>query len=179
MRIHTLLSCTLVLGGLLAQQPTTQAQGDVTQPGDPVIGSSDNSPGSERVPNAIDNQPTKYLNFDTTGTDPVPSGLVVSPSVGLTVVTGLTIQSANDAVERDPKSIKLEGSNDEAPTWEDGSWEVIYENDAIEPWVDLFPDGDRFQTQEFSFANNMPFLHYRLTVIEVQGEGANSTGAIP
>ena len=36
----------------------------VVQPGDPVIASSANSPGSEGVANAIDGKPTKYLNFD-------------------------------------------------------------------------------------------------------------------
>src|SRR5207249_4844413 len=36
--------------------------GDVTQPGDPVIASSSNSPGSEGVANAIDNTEAKYLN---------------------------------------------------------------------------------------------------------------------
>lgn len=58
--------CGLVL---LTLPPTLLAQSDVTQPGDPLVASSDNSPGSETGPNAIDNQPTKYLNFDTVGTD--------------------------------------------------------------------------------------------------------------
>ncbi len=158
--------CGLVL---LTLPPTLLAQSDVTQPGDPLVASSDNSPGSETGPNAIDNQPTKYLNFDTVGTDPVASGFVVSPSVGVTLVTSLGIQSANDAPDRDPKWIRLEGSNDPAPNWTDGSWEVIYENDAVEPWT------ERFQTQEFAFENSKPFTHYRFTVLEVQGAGANST----
>jgi hypothetical protein len=148
---------------------------DVTQPGDPLTVSSDNSPGSERGPNAIDNQPTKYLNFDTTGTDPVPSGFVVSPSVGATTIVGISLQSANDAVERDPKVIRIDGSNDEAPTWDDGNWDTIYENAEVPAWTDVFPDGDRFQTQEFFFSNSTSYLHYRYVVVEVQGEGANST----
>ncbi len=161
--------------GSFAFQATSYGQSDVTQPGDPLIASSDNSPGSETGPNAIDNQPTKYLNFDTVGTDPVASGFVVSPSVGMTLVTGLAIQSANDAIERDPKWVRLEGSNDEAPTWEAGAWQTIYEKNDIAGWETLFPDGDRFQTQKFSFGNDKPFLHYRFTVVEVQGAGANST----
>ena len=150
------------------------AQSDVTQPSDPIIASSTNSPGSEGVANAIDNQPTKYLNFDTIGLDGIPSGFVVSPSVGATLVSGISLQSANDAVERDPLRIRLEGSNDEAPTWEDGTWELIYENDEVPSWVEAFPDGDRFQTQTFSFESKKAFLHYRWTVVQVQGEGANS-----
>ena len=151
--------------------------GDVTQPGDALIASSDNNPGSERVPNAIDNQPTKYLNFDS-GRDGEPdgyspSGFVVTPAVGRTVLFGLTMQSANDSPNRDPQSIRLEGSNDESPNWEEGSWEVVYENDAIEAWVDLFPGDDRFQTQTFIFENQKPFAHYRWSVLSTQSEGAN------
>ena len=59
----------------------------VVQPGDPVIASSANSPGSEGVANAIDGKPTKYLNFD--GKNSQPSGFVVTPSLGMTYVTGI------------------------------------------------------------------------------------------
>ncbi|MFT5406209.1 MAG: hypothetical protein ACI9DF_005067, partial [Verrucomicrobiales bacterium] len=123
-RTHKARGYILALCGLLSLQTLTHAQSDVTQPGDPLIASSDNNPGSEGVANAIDGQPTKYLNFDTVGTDGVPSGFVVSPAVGLTLVTGVSLQSANDAVERDPKWIRIEGSNDEAPTWEAGAWQT-------------------------------------------------------
>lgn len=165
---------TLVLCALLLHPTTAHAQGDVTQPGDPVIGSSGNTPGSEGVANAIDNQPTKYLNFDTVGTTGIPSGFVVTPGVGKTVLSGLTMQSANDAPERDPKSVRLEGSNDAAPTWTTGNWTIIYENDAVPAWPGLFPGGDRFQTQTFEFGDQVPYTHYRWTVLAVQGEAANS-----
>src|SRR5205809_513051 len=59
-----LLYCIAAL--LFAFSGSVSAQlSDVTQPGDPIIPSSPNSPGSEGVANAIDNQPTKYLNFDS------------------------------------------------------------------------------------------------------------------
>src|SRR5262249_16627640 len=80
---------------------------DITQPGDPIVATSNNSPGSEGVANAIDDQPTKYLNFDKLNT-----GFTVTPRAGLTIVSGLTLTSANDAVERDPTSFLLEGSYD-------------------------------------------------------------------
>src|SRR3989440_10528871 len=80
---------------------------DVTQPGDPIVATSNNTPGSEGVANAIDNQPTKYLNFDKLNT-----GFTVFPRVGLTVVQCLTLTSANDAPERDPASFILSGSYD-------------------------------------------------------------------
>src|SRR6266487_2888062 len=82
---------------------------DVTQPGDPIIASSPNSPGSEVVANAIDDQPTKYLNFDSgrdgTNAGFSPSGFAVSPAIGATTVIGLTMESANDSPNRDPKSV--------------------------------------------------------------------------
>ena len=177
MKPRYLWGAPIALYGLAILQTTALAQSDVTQPGDPLIASSENNPGSERVPNAIDNQPTKYLNFDS-GRDGEPdgfspSGFVVSPSVGLTLVSGISMQSANDAPVRDPRSIRLEGSNDEAPTWTEGSWQTIYETDSIEPWTDLFPGDDRFQTQTFKFENDRPFQHYRWTVLETQSDGAN------
>ncbi len=75
-------SCTLSV--LLAGTASLWAQSDVTQPGDPLVASSSNSPGSEGVANVIDNQQTKYLNFDSRTPNNPPSGFIVTPSVGLT-----------------------------------------------------------------------------------------------
>ena len=50
---------------------SVQAQKNVLQPGDPIIASSSDSPGSEGVANAIDGQPTKYLNFDSRTPAPI------------------------------------------------------------------------------------------------------------
>ncbi|HXJ56582.1 MAG TPA: immunoglobulin domain-containing protein, partial [Verrucomicrobiae bacterium] len=83
------------------------APGDVTVPGDPIVATSNNSPGSEGVANAIDNAPTKYLNFDKVNT-----GFTVTPSVGDTIVIGLSLTSANDAPDRDPATYDLSGSLD-------------------------------------------------------------------
>src|SRR2546430_8479608 len=102
-----LLACLL----LAVASSTAYAQTDVTQPGDPIIASSANSPGSEAVANAIDKTQAKYLNRDSAN-DAKPSGFVVTPSIGSTLVTGITIESANDAPDRDPKTVILEGSND-------------------------------------------------------------------
>src|SRR5262245_12806411 len=88
------------------------AQGEVTQPGDVVYPSSANSPPSEGVANVIDNKTTKYLNFDSGQNNAFkPSGFVVIPAVGLTRVTGMTIETANDEEIRDPDVVLLEGSN--------------------------------------------------------------------
>src|SRR5207253_2692921 len=123
----------------------TGAPKDVTQPGDAIDAASSNSPGSEGVANAIDNTEAKYLNFDTRNPNNPPSGFVVSPSVGVTRVIGMTIKSANDAPERDPRTVILEGSNDAQiggfnnPT---NTWEFIAGVTNITPWRTLFPDPD-------------------------------------
>ena len=155
---------------------------DVTQPGDPIIASSPNSPGSEGVANAIDNNTTKYLNFDSGRDGAVsgfsPSGFVVSPSIGDTLVTGISLQSANDGPERDPRDIRLEGSNDAAPNWTSGTWEVIAEITEIPSWQSVFGPNTadhRFKTQTFLFDNFTPYRHYRWTVTETQGMGAANT----
>src|SRR5258708_14913102 len=125
---------------------SVQAQlSDITQPGDPIVASSANSPGSEGVANAIDNQPTKYLNFDIVNT-----GFTVTPSVGATLVTGLTLTSANDAPERDPSSYLLEGSLDGVSFFQIASGSVP-------------PFPTRFYKQYLFFANSRAYKAYRLT----------------
>ena len=135
---------------------------DVISPGDAVIASSSNSPGSEGVANAIDGKPTKYLNFDSANSQ--PSGFVVTPSIGKTVITGIHMQSANDAPDRDPKSITIEGSNDDEITaYDSGNWELITQIDDVPAWT------DRFQSQVFIFENDKAFTSYRWTVLDTQG----------
>ena len=89
--LNTLRRAGFAICTLLLLQVTAYAQGDVTQPGDSIIASSANSPGSEAAPNALDDQPTKYLNFDTVGIDGLPSGFAVTPGVGKTVLSGLAM----------------------------------------------------------------------------------------
>src|SRR5262249_34134047 len=143
------------------------AQNYVVQPGDPVIASSSNSPGSEGVANAIDGKPTKYLNFDSAN-DAKLAGFIVTPSVGPTRVIGLAMESANDAPDRDPKKVTLEGSNDDTPSYS-GNWELIATIDNIPAWTTQFPGNDRFQTQTFFFDNFKAYKSYRWTVVNTQG----------
>ncbi len=118
---------------------------DVTVPGDKLVATSSNSPGNEGVTNVIDNDPhTKYLNFDK-----LNAGFVVTPSAGLSIVTGLRLTSANDAVERDPASYVLFGSNDGQ------SYSLISSNS-----VPAF--SNRFASLTLSFPNATAYRHYRL-----------------
>ena len=118
---------------------------DVTQPGDTVIPTSNNSPGNETSENAIDNtSATKYLNFDK-----LNAGFTVTPFVGDTVLTGLRFTSANDAPERDPTSFVLAGSLDGM-----GFTEIARGG---------IPDFTaRFFSVEVAFTNTAAYRHYRL-----------------
>ena len=122
---------------------------DVTNPGDPIVASSNNSPGSEGVANAIDNTDNKYLNFDAAN-NALPTGFTVTPSAGLTIVSGVTLKSANDAPERDPASYTLEGSYD-------GVTFTMISGGSVA----LFPT--RFSKQTILFDNKIPYLQYRVT----------------
>ena len=134
---------------------------DVTSPGDAVFASSSNSPGSEGVANAIDGQPTKYLNFD--GKNSQPSGFVVTPSIGATTITGISMQTANDAPDRDVKVVLIEGTNDTVSGWDDGAnWTRLYKSMK-------FLQFKRFTTQEFYFKNEKAYSSYRWTVVDTQG----------
>ena len=141
MKSHLLLSAVLVLAG----NATSRAQlWDVTQPGDPIVPTSFNTPVSEQVANAIDNQPTKYLNFDKLNT-----GLTVSPRIGATIVSGLGLTSANDRPDGDPASYMLSGSLDGTNFTEISSGNVA-------------PFTARFQRQEILFSNETAYAQYRL-----------------
>src|SRR5678809_258293 len=139
---HPLLyPCLIALLALFSYTGRLCAQlADITQPGDPIVPTSNNSPGSEGVANAIDNQPSKYLNFDKLNT-----GFTVTPRVGLSVVQCITLTSANDAPERDPASYVLSGSYDGSNFTQIASGTVP-----------AFPS--RFFKQTIQFPNNTPYL---------------------
>jgi hypothetical protein len=147
-----------LLAGIASAQP------NVLVPSDPIIASSANMPGSEGVKNAIDGTQAKYLNFDgATG----PCGFAVTPSVGATWVTGVAMESANDAAERDPKVVTVEGSNDDVADYTVGTWTLI-------ATVDVPAYAARYQWQSFTFSNFTPYKHYRWTVTQCQGPSQNS-----
>ena len=145
--------------------PAVEPLQDVTQPGDEIVrvdgqddgdGSDGTPPSAETVENAINDVTQKYLNFLD-----LDSGFTVTPSVGPTVVTGLRLFTANDAIPRDPASYRLEGGNAA------GEFTLISEGD-----LDL-PDarnagGDidvdlSLAFQEVLFDNAEAYSSYRLT----------------
>ncbi len=151
---------------VLEQVLDTRVKTRITQPSDLIFASSGNSRDSEGVANAIDNNKnTKYLNWDS-GRDGnqigtfSPSGFAVQPAEGPTVVTGMGIQSANDASDRDPDVVVLEGSNDANLTsYESGTWTPITTISNIAAGFTA-----RFESQEFFFSNAIPYRNYRWRV---------------
>src|SRR5437660_287645 len=120
-------AAALTLGACLAGTAYGQyLPGNVCQPGDPIIASSANSPASEGVANAIDGTTAKYLNFDSAAATFKPSGFAFTPSAGATLINGISMETANDAPERDPQHVTVEGSNDGTLTnYASGNWTLI------------------------------------------------------
>ena len=125
---------------------------DLSRPSDPIKGTSGNSPKNESPLLAIDDQPaTKYLNFDGAG-----SGLEIK--VQNTIVNGITITSANDAPERDPKSFVLSGSNDGKSFVEIASGSIPVSR-------------GRGKLKTMRFPNGKSFSNYRVVFPELVGDG--------
>ena len=118
---------------------------DLSKPSDPIKGTSENSPKKERPLLAIDDQPaTKYLNFDGAG-----SGLEIK--VQNTILNGITITSANDAPERDPKIFVLSGSNDGKSFVEIASGSIPASRGRGKLKTMRFPNGKSFSTYRVVF----------------------------
>lgn len=147
---------------------------DVTTPGDPITGFGDLSGiyggVATVVANAIDNDPTvKYQNggsgFNSSASFPPfvgPVGLVVTPSVGPTTVSGLRIYSADGNTERDPADYRLEGSNNGGTNFtviSSGALNLpLARSSNLNPFDPLIGP-----LQEVLFSNNVGYGTYRLT----------------
>ncbi len=69
-------------------------------------GGANNWPGAEGPEHLIDGVGQKYLNFGEFST-----GAIITPNFGASVATSLQLWTANDAIERDPASYELWGTN--------------------------------------------------------------------
>lgn len=151
---------------------------DITAPGDAIESIGGTSPAAEMVANAIDNTTAKYLNFgaDNDQVAPFvgPVGLVVTPSMGSSIVTGLRIYTANDAVERDPVDYKLEGSITDTNAFTliaSGALSLPEARNSAGLDVDPLAQAN----QEVTFANTAGYTIYRLTFNNVKNPtSANS-----
>ncbi len=155
----------LVLSMTLTTVAWCQVGVDVTKPGDTVIGVPNNGnwPGGEAPPLAINNDVgTKYLHFNG-ATE--PTGFRVTPSKPQTIVGGMTFTTANDAIERDPMTFELYGSNVSI----NGPWILI----ASGP---TYLDVARFtrNTSPIAFTPGGAYDHYQVMFPTCRGPGQNS-----
>jgi len=135
-------------------------------------------PAGEAVTFLLDGKMnTKYLNFGTGGgggvsslTKGVGTGFFVTPTLGSSIATGFKISTANDAPERDPLSIILEGSNATGADLKLGtSWATIFTGDT-----GLTPDPGRQKAgPQIDFSNSTAYTSYRL-IVNSQRASANS-----
>ena len=148
------------LNGVIAPLPP-----DVTKPGDTTLGvpNDDDWPLAEAPQFVIDNDSgTKYLHFK--GEEGI-TGFWVTPSVGATVVTGLTFTTANDADGRDPISYELSGSNVDFG----GPYTVIAAGDIADfNQATAWPRLTANETP-IGFVNSVAYKHYQLIFTAIRG----------
>jgi len=144
---------------------------DLTAPGDVVQGVPNDGdwPGAETPDLAVDDDVnTKYLHFKG-ATE--PTGIQVTPSVGGTVVTGLTFTTANDAPERDPVAFELYGSKDSI----DGPYTLIASGDIADFNQETAWERFTMTATMISFENLVAYAHYQVLFPAVRDAGsANS-----
>ena len=122
-----------------------------------IYPTSYNSPSNEGAANAFDgNAGTKYLNFDKQN-----AGVTVKLSQGR-VVQKFTITTANDAVERDPASYKLYGSNDGV------NWTLIQEGPLS------LSDGRFAVSGEIAVTNTTAYVYYFMIFPSIKNNSGNS-----
>jgi len=148
---------------------------DITDPADTIAIFNGSSPLAEVVSNAIDNTTGKYLNYGGTGTQLPPfvgpAGLIVTPGIGLSLVSAVRVYTANDQAERDPAGFKLEGSNDGGSTYS------LITSNALTLPNDLNAAGSPLDplaqaNQEIRFTNTKACKTYRFSVNNVKNNAA-------
>jgi hypothetical protein len=122
-----------------------------------AIPTSNNSPSNEGPANAFDNNPyTKYLNFDKQN-----AGVTIQLNAGR-VVTSFKLTTANDAVERDPTSYKLYGSNDGS------TWTLIQQGQ-------LSLSDNRFSvSNDIAVTNSTAYVYYFMIFPSIKNNAGNS-----
>jgi len=118
---------------------------------------------------------TKYLNFGagasgvTSATKGVGTGFYVTPAVGASIANAIQVATANDAAERDPLTVSIEGSNATGANLALGSsWTLI----AASVNLGIDAETPRYtQGPVVLFANTTAFTSYRVLVQSQRGVG--------
>ena len=141
------------------------ASSDITTPGDAVQGvpNDDDWPTAESPDLAFDDDTaTKYLHRKGGS---MATGFQITPIVGSTVVTGLTLTTANDVSNRDPITFEISGSNASI----DGPYELIAAGDVIDfAGEAAWPRFTRNETA-IEFENTVAYTHYQIVFPALRG----------
>ena len=151
---------------------------DITAPGDAVQGVPNDGdwPGAETPDLAIDNDAaTKFLHFKGDfDPDAGPSGIQVTPALGATVVTGLTLTTANDVPGRDPVAFALYGSNDGI----DGPYTLIAEGDVVDFAGEVEWPRFTMNATPITFENDVAYTNYQLLFTAIRGPVGDSVNSM-
>ena len=124
---------------------TPALPGNVLSKDDTIVPSSSNHPAGEAAPKVIDGlSSTKYLNFDKLNT-----GFTVTPKAGASVISAISITTANDAAPRDPATWQILGSNNGT------DFEAIASGS-------LAANPTRFNTTTLAFSNTKSYTSYKV-----------------
>jgi len=151
---------------------------DVTAPGDLVQGVPNDGdwPAAETPDLAIDdNVETKYLHFKGDfDPDAGPTGFRVKPSVGPTVVTGISFTTANDVPGRDPVAFALYGSNGSI----DGPYTLIASRDIVDfAGAEEWPRFAKNATP-IVLNNATAYTYYQVLITAIRGPVGDSVNSM-
>lgn len=188
-----LLAFTLCATGFATPLLADDAAANILSPGDQIVALKQtvkgkantlSGPGDfggmegndEPVSMVIDGDTnSKHLNKTQDGSNApgVNTGFAVVPKAGASVVTAIQFVTANDAPERDPLKITVEGSNNPKAT-ETGTddFKLIYEGTSgLENTTDRNAPGEIVK-----ISNKSPYLTYRVLITATRGgSGADGT----
>jgi hypothetical protein len=138
---------------------------DITTPGDTVLGvpNDEDWPAAETPDLAVDdNVNTKYLHRKGGS---MATGLQIEPMLGATVVTGLSLTTANDGPNRDPITFEFSGSNTSIA----GPYTVIATGDVVDFAGEV--EWPRFTKNEtpIEFNNTVAYTYYQIVFPTVRG----------
>jgi hypothetical protein len=151
---------------------------DITAPGDIVVGvpyqpetdwNDVGWPPNENPSLCIDNNSgTKYLHF---AGDIQSTGVQITPLDGPSVVTGITLTTANDAPERDPITYELYGSNGTI----DGPYELIADGNVVDFAGEAAWPRYTINATPITFDNDKSYAHYQLMFPTVRDPEAQNS----
>ena len=168
-----ILSESNVMAGDMAVLSTPLLQTILT-PGDFIIAVDKDGgsryPSAENPSDAIDGSvSTKYLNFGREN-----SGFIVTPSYGVSMVTGFRITTANDVEARDPSSYEIYGTNETIKSTDNSNG--MAENWTLIASGSLSLPSERLTEGELELFDNSEFYtSYKVIFPTVKNPGTSIT----